>query len=34
VATGRYDLDALRELGPDYTLGSLSELERLLPRIA
>jgi phosphoglycolate phosphatase len=33
VATGRYDLEALRRLGPDYTLGSLSELEALLPRI-
>lgn len=32
VATGRYDLEALRKLGPDFTLGSLSELEELLPR--
>lgn len=31
VATGRYDVEALRELGPDYTLGSLGELEALLP---
>jgi HAD superfamily hydrolase (TIGR01509 family) len=33
VATGRYDREALRKLGPDYTLGSLSELEELLPRL-
>ena len=33
VATGRYDVEALRKLGPDYTLGSLSELETLLPRL-
>jgi len=33
VATGRYDVEALRKLGPDYTLGSLSQLEALLPRL-
>jgi len=33
VATGRYDVDALRRLGPDFTLTSLSELEDLLPRL-
>lgn len=33
VATGRYDVDALSKLGPDYTLGSLSELEELLPAL-
>jgi phosphoglycolate phosphatase len=33
VATGRYDVEALRKLGPDYTLGSLSELENLIPRL-
>jgi phosphoglycolate phosphatase-like HAD superfamily hydrolase len=33
VATGRYDVEALRKLGPDYTLGSLSELEGLIPRL-
>jgi len=33
VATGRYDVEALRKLGPDYTLGSLSELEALLPNV-
>jgi phosphoglycolate phosphatase-like HAD superfamily hydrolase len=33
VATGRYDVDALRKLGPDYVLGSLSELEALLLRL-
>jgi HAD superfamily hydrolase (TIGR01509 family) len=33
VATGRYDVEALHKLGPDYTLGSLSELEALLPRL-
>jgi len=33
VATGRYDVDALRRLGPDFTLGSLSELEELLPKL-
>ena len=31
VASGRYDVDALRRLGADYTLGSLAELETLLP---
>ncbi len=31
VASGRYDQGALRELGPDYTRGSLSDLEDLLP---
>jgi len=31
VATGRYDVEALRKLGPDFTLGSLSELEKLVP---
>jgi len=34
VATHRYDEDALRKLGPDYTIGSLVELEQLLPRLA
>jgi HAD superfamily hydrolase (TIGR01509 family) len=34
VATHRYDADALRKLGPDYTIGSLTELEGLLPRLA
>jgi len=33
VASGRYDVEALRKLGADYTLGSLSELEDLLPRL-
>jgi pyrophosphatase PpaX len=33
VASGHYDVEALRKLGPDYTLGSLSELEDLLPRL-
>jgi phosphoglycolate phosphatase len=33
VATERYDVEALRKLGPDYTLGSLSELEDLIPRL-
>jgi len=33
VASGRYDVEALRKLGPDYALGSLSELETLLPRL-
>ncbi len=33
VASGRYDVEALQKLGPDYTLGSLSELETLLPRL-
>jgi phosphoglycolate phosphatase len=33
VATGRYDVEALRRLSPDYALGSLSELEGLLPRL-
>jgi len=30
VATGRYDADALRALRPNYTLGSLVELENLV----
>ena len=34
VATHRYDAEALRKLGPDYTIGSLTELEELLPRLA
>lgn len=33
VASGRYDVAALRNLGPDYALGSLSELEELIPRL-
>jgi len=33
VASGRYDVEALRKLGPDYALGSLSELEDLIPRL-
>jgi phosphoglycolate phosphatase len=33
VATQRYDSEALRKLGPDYVLGSLSELEALIPRL-
>lgn len=33
VASGRYDVEALRKLGPDYTLESLSDLEALLPRL-
>jgi len=33
VATHRYDAEALRKLGPDYTIGSLPELEELLPRL-
>ena len=33
VASERYGVEALRDLGPDYTLGSLSELEALLPRL-
>jgi phosphoglycolate phosphatase len=33
VATHRYGVEALRELGPDYTIGSLPELEELLPRL-
>ena len=33
VATERYDLEALAKLDPDYTLGSLSELEKLIPRL-
>ena len=33
VGTGKHAVEALRELGPDYTLGSLSELEKLLPRL-
>lgn len=33
VATHRYDAEALRKLGPDYTIGSLQELEELLPRL-
>jgi HAD superfamily hydrolase (TIGR01509 family) len=34
VASGRYDVEELRKLGPDYALGSLSELEDLIPRLA
>jgi HAD superfamily hydrolase (TIGR01509 family) len=34
IASGRYDVEALRKLGPDYALGSLSELEDLIPRLA
>ena len=33
VASGRYDVEALRKLGPDYALGSLSELEGLVTRL-
>jgi phosphoglycolate phosphatase len=33
VATERYHLDALAKLDPDYALGSLSELEKLVPRL-
>jgi phosphoglycolate phosphatase len=33
VATERYDLGALAKLNPDYTLGALSELEKLIPRL-
>jgi len=33
VATERYDLGTLAKLNPDYTLGSLSELEKLIPRV-
>jgi phosphoglycolate phosphatase len=33
VASGRYDVEALRTLGADYALGSLSELDDLLPRL-
>ena len=33
VASARYDAEALRKLGADYALGSLSELEDLLPRL-
>jgi phosphoglycolate phosphatase len=34
VATGKYDAEALRKLGPDYTLASLTDLEPLLARLA
>ncbi len=34
VATHRYDSGALRKLGPDYTVESLTELEQLLPSLA
>jgi phosphoglycolate phosphatase len=34
VTSGRYDVEALRKLGPDFVLGSLSELEDLVPRLA
>lgn len=34
VASGRYDVEALRKLGPDFVLGSLSQLEDLVPRLA
>jgi HAD superfamily hydrolase (TIGR01509 family) len=34
VATGRYDVEALTKLGPDFVLGSISELEALVPRLA
>ena len=34
VATERYDLQTLAELNPDYTLGALSDLERLVPRLS
>jgi phosphoglycolate phosphatase-like HAD superfamily hydrolase len=33
VATERYDLKALAKLNPDYALGALSELEKLIPRL-
>jgi len=33
VATERYDLQALARLEPDYTLGSLSELDDLIARL-
>jgi phosphoglycolate phosphatase len=33
VASGRYDVEALGKLGADYTLGSLSDLEALIPRL-
>ena len=33
IATERYDLGALAKLNPDYTLGALSELEKLIPRL-
>jgi HAD superfamily hydrolase (TIGR01549 family) len=33
VATERYDLEALARLEPDYTLGSLPELEDLIARL-
>ncbi len=33
VATERYDLEALAKLNPDYTLGSLSELEKLVSHL-
>jgi HAD superfamily hydrolase (TIGR01509 family) len=34
VATHRYDAEALRKLGPDYAIGSLTELEELVPGLA
>ena len=33
VASARYDAEALRKLGADHALGSLSDLEDLLPRL-
>ena len=33
IASGRHDIEALRRLGADFILGSLSELEGLLPKI-
>jgi HAD superfamily hydrolase (TIGR01509 family) len=33
VATERYGLNVLAELGPDYPIRSLSELEELIPRL-
>jgi phosphoglycolate phosphatase len=34
VASGRYDVEALLRLGPDHVLGSLSELDDLVARLA
>lgn len=34
IASGRYDAEALRKLGADYVLGSLTELEQLVVRLA
>ncbi len=33
VATGHYEVEALRQLGPDFVLGSLSDLEELIPEL-